>query len=254
MATGDGGMDLVARLAAVGADCAPALNLPDLDEWLTVVAAMARRVFAATSCSIAVLHEDDELFEYRVADGVEAAGIIGVRMEIERGLAGYVASSGQAISVESVRDDPRFASDVAEQTGYIPDRVLLAPMLAPSGEVLGVLTVLDRDPAMSGSDAIELAFTLAEQAAIGLRLNRAIEDLGATLLNAIAEAHRDDLDFSEALRRRATSAPGPKGGDIARVAAALGELRRLSPGLANTAVSILEELVTYARSARGRRR
>jgi GAF domain-containing protein len=246
-------MDLVARLAAVAADSAPALNLPALDDWLKAVAVTSRRVFGAKSCSIAVLHEDEELLEYRIADGAGAAGITGVSLEIERGLAGYVASSGQAISVESVRDDPRFAADIAEKTGYIPDRALLAPIVAPTGEVLGVLTVLDRDPSMAGGDAIELAYTLAEQAAVGLRLSHSVDDLGSALLGALADAHADDVDLAKALRARAEETPGAQG-DIARVAAVVGELRRLAPGLSRTAVSMLEELVAYAKSARGRRR
>ena len=253
MAKADGGNDLVARLAAVAADTAPALNLPDLDEWLTAVAATARRFFGAASCSIAVLDEEAETVEYRFADGRAAEGIIGVQLEIERGLAGYVASSGQAISVESVRDDPRFASDVAERTGYVPDRALLAPLLAPSGEVLGVLTVLDRDPSLAGGEAIELAFSFAEQAAVGVRLSRAVEDLGQALLLAMAEAHRDDVELTAALRERAEATEGPQA-DIARVAALIGELRQLGPSLAATATAILEELVEYGRAARGRRR
>jgi GAF domain-containing protein len=51
--------------------------------------------------------------------------------------------SGQPIAVSDVQADPRFARDVAESTAYVPRAILAAPLMGGSGDVLGVLSVLD---------------------------------------------------------------------------------------------------------------
>ena len=50
-----------------------------------------------------------------------------------RGLAGYVAVSGQALAIDEPASDPRFARDVAERTGYVPQTLLLVPDRRPDG-------------------------------------------------------------------------------------------------------------------------
>ena len=247
--------DLVEQLAHTAADLAPALGLPSGEELLRSVCATARRVFGAAACSVSVLDEDEGVLEFRAADGEGAADIVGVRLSIDRGIAGYVASSGIAIAVDDVRDDPRFAADFAEATGYVPERLLVVPVTAETGEVLGVLSLLDPDEAMVGElDLLDLATSFAHQAGLGLALVTAVEDLGATLLSALADAAaRGEPELGDALRRRARTTRGSDA-TIAAVAANIGELRRRGPGISGTASRILDELVAHARAARGRRR
>ena len=61
---------------------------------------------------------------------------------MSRGVAGFVALSGQALATDVSRDD-RFARDIAESTNYIPTIILAAPLLDEDGETIGVLEVLD---------------------------------------------------------------------------------------------------------------
>lgn len=108
------------------------------------VVQQVRDRLAAAACSCALVTDDGGL-QYVAADGEGAAEILGVRLPAGRGLAGWAATSGQALGVRDVRTDPRFARDVAESTGYVPDDLLVAPFFAPDGAVRGVLTVLDPD-------------------------------------------------------------------------------------------------------------
>lgn len=246
--------DLVAQLAATANDIAPALGLPDADELLAAVCATARRVFNAAACSVAELREDEGVLVYRAADGEGAEGILGVELSLDRGVASYAATAGQAVAVDQVQQDPRFAGDVAETTGYVPQAVLVVTIQSSTGEVLGVLTILDADrEAVPATEALDMAAAFADQAALALALATTTTRLGAVLLRAMADAvASDDRDLATALRRRASASRGPDA-EVAALAARFGELRRLGPGATATAGRVVDELLAYARGSRGRR-
>lgn len=119
---------------------------------------LARHVLDATSVSIALV-DGDEL-AYVVAEGRGADRVVGLRLHLGRGIGAYAAVSGQTVEVASVVDDPRFARDVAESIGYVPDAILAAPVLDEDGDVVGVLSVLDRGP-----DDRRAGLAIAEQLA-----------------------------------------------------------------------------------------
>jgi signal transduction protein with GAF and PtsI domain len=103
----------------------------------------SRRLFGAAACSIALVDEEGATLEFVASDGEGAAEIVGVRIPVSRGIAGWAAMSGQPIAVRDVQSDPRFARDIAEATHYVPDAIYAAPILDAQGEVLGVASVLD---------------------------------------------------------------------------------------------------------------
>jgi subtilisin family serine protease len=124
----------VPRLAAAG----------ERDATLTAQCEAARRMASAAACSLAVVEADGRSLRYVAASGRGAAAIIGTRLAVSTGIAGYVAASGQALEVGDVRDDPRFAADVAERTGFVPQSLLVLPLMGADDEVTAVLSILDR--------------------------------------------------------------------------------------------------------------
>jgi signal transduction protein with GAF and PtsI domain len=102
-----------------------------------------RALFGAAACSVALVDDEGGTLEFVAADGEGAAEIVGVRIPVSRGIAGWAAMSGQPIAVRDVQSDARFARDVAESTNYVPDAIFAAPILDAQGEVLGVASVLD---------------------------------------------------------------------------------------------------------------
>jgi signal transduction protein with GAF and PtsI domain len=129
------------------------------------LAVLGRLVFDAASCSVALVEPDG--LHYVAASGTGADGVRGMRLELGRGIAGYAVASGQAFEVDHVGADPRFARDVAERIGYVPTALLAAPMVGPAGDVVGVVSVLDRDrDRHGGAVAVELVAALADVAAV----------------------------------------------------------------------------------------
>ncbi len=139
------------------------------DPLLASIAELGRRIFGAAACSLALLEDDDEHLVFRAASGAGAGEVVGMRLPVSKGIAGWVVSSGQPIAVHDVRADPRFAVDVAESTGYVPRSILAAPLTA-HGEALGVVEVLDRAPADARGDDMDLLGLLAAQAALAVEL------------------------------------------------------------------------------------
>ncbi|HWQ22920.1 MAG TPA: GAF domain-containing protein [Gaiellaceae bacterium] len=137
---------------------------------LSAIVEVARSLFGAKASSILLLDEEtDELvFEAVVGEGEEH--LLGMRFPAGKGIAGWVLATRTPLVIEDVRTDPRFAADVAEDTGYVPSGLMAAPLL--HGErALGVLEVLDRPEASLFSlHEMELLGLFANQAAIAVDL------------------------------------------------------------------------------------
>jgi GAF domain-containing protein len=81
-----------------------------------------------------------------------------------------VLQSHTPLVLEDVRSDPRFAHDVAETTGYVPNGLMAVPLVYEE-RTLGVLQVLDRPHRSQFSlQEIELLGLFGSQAAVALDL------------------------------------------------------------------------------------
>ena len=164
---------------------------------------------------------------------------------IGSGLAGWVVSSGQTLEISQVADDPRFARDIAEQTGYVPRTLLAAPLETRDGTV-GVVEVLDRG---TGDDAGErdlvilaLFARLAAETVVSARL---FTEMGSLLLGSLATHASDGL--AEALARAAERAGTDD--DLADLAELLARLQATGPRERRLAVDVLTRVTSYAESA-----
>lgn len=234
--------------AAVAAAVGAALELPEVRDLLDGIVDAGRVSFGAAACSVARVDEAAGALVYLAASGEGAAEVIGMRLPLGRGLAGYAAAAGETLAVDDVTRDPRFARDVAERTGYVPRSVLVAPVTR-GDDVLGVLSVLDRTQP-PGAAALDLAGRFARAAAGALTLGAATRDLVAAVLGAAAEADRPEV--AATLAALAAEDQGPDA-EMVRLAAALATARRLGPAERTAAAKLLEDFLAYASSRRGRR-
>jgi GAF domain-containing protein len=137
---------------------------------LGAIVEVARSIFGARASSILLLDTDtDELvFEAVVGEGEDT--LVGTRFPAQTGIAGWVLATRTPLVIEDVQNDPRFARDVAEDTGYVPSGMMAAPLLHEE-DALGVLYVLDRpEKTLFSLQEMELLGLFAHQAAIGLDL------------------------------------------------------------------------------------
>jgi GAF domain-containing protein len=150
-------------------------------------------LFEAEAASIALYERDPERLEYRVAAGAQGSGVVGISVPPTQGVAGYVFSTGQPLSLSDVAADPRFDRGTAARTGYVPRSIAAVPLVDES-EPVGVLQVLDKhtSPTFSLRD-MELMGVFARQAAAAIEATLVHHD-GVRLLRAVlSESGRGEL-------------------------------------------------------------
>jgi len=188
-------------------------------ELLRSVVEVARAIFAAKASSVLLLDEDSSelVFEAVVGEGEET--LLGQRFPAGTGVAGWVLATRTPLVIEDVARDPRFAKDVAEGTGYVPQGLMAVPLLHDE-RALGVLEVLDR----------QSRFTLEEMELLGLFASQA----------AIA------LDLLQGVRRAQTALAGEGGlSVVARLATALDRLDEEARPAAQNLLEALETVLDH---------
>jgi len=210
---------------------------PGGEQLVESIARTARSVFQAAACSIALLSDDGTELVFTTTLGGADAGMTGLRIPAEQGIAGWVATTGQPLAVADLGNDPRFAANVASNTGYFPRAILACP-IATEDRLLGVVEILDRDEERAGSEAdLELLSLFAHQAALALDAAERSRRLGSVLLEAYASV-TDDVDVADALADAAAHAPADD--EFTDVAAAFARLARLGPSEWRLAVDLLD--------------
>jgi GAF domain-containing protein len=136
---------------------------------LRSVVEVARAIFGARAATVFLLDDDTDELVFEAVAGV-GSELVGTRLPSDVGLAGFVLVSRQPLVLDDIQNDPRFARDVAESAGYVPQGLMAVPLLHED-EALGVLEVLDRPQNASFSiSELELLALFASQAAIALDL------------------------------------------------------------------------------------
>jgi GAF domain-containing protein len=215
-------------------------------------------LFQANAASIALYDPATDRLVFRVAAGEQGAGVIGLSIGTDQGLAGYVFSTGQAIAISDVKNDVRFGRAFAERTGYVPTSIVAVPLTDEQGTI-GVLQVLDKkeSDAFSLRD-VELAAVFARQAAIAISASRIERDTGLLLAEVARQRSGRDLTDEEraAIVDAATAelAAGERSG-LWGLADAVGRLRRADPEQVALVADLLAVLATHAeRTGRPSRR
>jgi GAF domain-containing protein len=183
---------------------------------LQSVVEVARAIFAARASSVFLLDEDADELVFEAVSGEGAESLLGQRIPSSTGIAGWVLVTRQPLVLEDVANDPRFAKDVAESTGYVPQGLMCVPLLHEE-KALGVLNVLDRASQFT-LEEMELLGLFANQAAIALDLLQRARRAQAVL----AEAG----DQAEALARVAALLESDRGDAGRKLLGALEELLR----------------------------
>ena len=156
---------------------------------LAAIVEVARSIFGAKASSIVLLDEETEelVFEAVVGEGEDT--LLGTRYPAGKGIAGWVLATRTPLVIEDVQQDPRFAKDVAEDTGYVPSGLMAAPLLHDE-RALGVLSVLDRpEQSLFSLKEMELLGLFANQASIAVDLL-----LKARRANRVLEQRSGDLE------------------------------------------------------------
>lgn len=165
-------------------------SILDLDELLKRIAEHVTELMDAERSTIYVVDPKTSEIWSRVALGEKD---VEIRLPMGTGVAGWVAQEGSVLNIPDAYSDDRFDPSWDSTTGYRTRSILCAPMATKSGQVIGVIQVLNKrkDRAFTSDDEIYIQ-AIASQAAITLHNARLVR----SLLNNNEELERtkDELE------------------------------------------------------------
>ena len=147
----------------------------DLHEVLSLVMRKVSEVLRPEHWSLLLVDEERHELVFEIAVGDGADRLKGLRLPIGEGIAGHVASSGEALLVPDVRQDPRFAARFDKASGVVTGSILAVP-LRSKGKVVGVMEIVNpRGARAFGPEDQRSLETLSEYAALAIDNARAYE-------------------------------------------------------------------------------
>jgi GAF domain-containing protein len=132
----------------------------------------ARAALDARASSIALVDPRTGDLVFEAVAGGGGPELLGAHFRADEGIAGHVVQTGTAMAIDDLAREPRFAHDIAVETGYEPDALAAAPIRV-DGAVVGVLSVLDPGEPPPGGPA-EVLEALCAHAAQALELSEAL--------------------------------------------------------------------------------
>jgi GAF domain-containing protein len=235
---------LVLAIQAGGRALLPSSN----DELLQTIVEAAARIFGAAAASIALVDERAGELVFRVAYGVGSETVVGMRIGLDQGVAGYVANTGQPIAISNVQSDPRFARDAAEKTGYVPRSILAMP-LTVEDRVIGVMEVLDKISAPSfGMQDMELLGMFARQAAIAIHQSQHLDALNDALIENLRALVSPEAAVD--IQRAMENDDAGQHEDVMEIARLFQEIASLGEADRKACIQILEAFAQYGEMKR----
>ena len=113
-----------------------------LGSLLDKIVAVTSKIIHADRSTLFLRDPQSPALEALVAQGIEGKPL---RVDIGRGLAGYVYATGETVNIPDAYADERFNRSVDEETGYRTRSVLTVPITARDGRRIGVMQALNRE-------------------------------------------------------------------------------------------------------------
>lgn len=216
-----------------------------------------RTAMRALEADAATLYEMDattNTLVFTVALGEHAVGLVGRRLSLGRGLAGWVGVTGQTLVSVDLEKETRWASDMGHALGYTPRSVITAPLMDDE-HVVGVLQVMDKSGGQRFSEADSvLVEDFARQAAVLLAQQTRLHPLTALVKSALGEqpAADDLLERVEAFSRR--TAQGREQEDLLRLATVLADIAGQGPAALRLSLELVGAVRKFLRTSPRRER
>jgi adenylate cyclase len=139
----------------------------DLEKTLRAVMDEARGLMQADRSTLFLLdREQGQLWsKVETADG---STLMEIRIPADRGIAGYVASTGQSLNIPNAYEDPRFDPSTDKRTGYRTRNILCMPVYNSEGVLIGVTQLINKHQGSFTSSDEEFMRAFNIQAGIAL--------------------------------------------------------------------------------------
>lgn len=128
--------------------------------------------------SLALVDPQDEYLEFRASTGSKSQNVVGMRLQMGQGIAGWVAKEGQGTVVPDVREDSRFYQGIDRLTGFVTLAIACAPIRS-HGKVIGIIEALNPKDGYFDPEALLVLTGVASLAGTAIRHAQLFESLQA---------------------------------------------------------------------------
>ncbi|MEJ6480632.1 GAF domain-containing protein [Nostoc punctiforme UO1] len=148
----------------------------DLEATLQIVMEQARILMQADRSTLFLYRKEMSELWTKVA-AVDGTNLLEIRIPANRGIAGYVASTGQALNISDAYKDPRFDPSTDRKTGYVTRNILCLPVFNSANELIGVTQLINKQQNSFTASDEEFMRAFNIQAGIALENARLFENV-----------------------------------------------------------------------------
>ncbi|MCC5602831.1 GAF domain-containing protein [Nostoc favosum] len=148
----------------------------DLEATLQIVMEQARILMQADRSTLFLYRKEMNELWTKVA-AADGTNLIEIRIPANRGIAGYVASTGEALNISDAYKDPRFDPTIDRKTGYVTRNILCLPVFNSANELIGVTQLINKQQSSFTASDEEFMQAFNIQAGIALENARLFENV-----------------------------------------------------------------------------
>jgi signal transduction histidine kinase len=154
------------RIIEISQELTSTLNTPTL---LRRIVQAAAEVTESEAASILLLDTASGELRFEMASNMQTHDFERISVPLDSSLAGWVVTHGEPLVVDDVRNEPRFFSEVDEETEFKTRNLLALPLRSHRGNVIGCLEVLNKlNSNRYEEDDLKLLTMLSLHAAIAI--------------------------------------------------------------------------------------
>ncbi len=171
----------------------------DLRETLTLITTQTNRLLGTQATLVLLYDEERDDLYFAAGSGPGADSLVGQRLPLGQGIAGWVVEHDEPTLVPDVAQDPRWFSDF-DRSGDFKTRSILCVPLRSKGRIIGALETVNKEGGFSQDD-VRLLTALAAPVATAIENARLFEQVrnGRAQLQALS---RRLVEVQEAERTR----------------------------------------------------
>ncbi|MGF1460568.1 MAG: GAF domain-containing protein [Leptolyngbyaceae cyanobacterium] len=148
----------------------------DLEKTLQSVMAEARDLMNADRSTLWLINEAQNELWSKVKSG-DGKTLIDLRIPADRGIVGFVASTGKTLNIPNAYKDPRFDPESDRRTGYLTRNILCMPVFDSAGKLIAVTQLINKKQGSFNSSDEEFMRAFNIQAGIALENAQLFENV-----------------------------------------------------------------------------
>jgi adenylate cyclase len=148
----------------------------DLEVTLQIVMEQARILMQADRSTLFLHRKETNKLWTKVASADDET-VMEISISSNKGIVGYVASTGEALNITNAYKDPRFDPSTDQKTGYFTRNILCLPVFNSANELIGVTQLINKHKGSFTTSDEEFMRAFNIQAGIALENARLFESV-----------------------------------------------------------------------------